>query len=190
MQIFLEKVLVAVIMILGINHNLIGQESSDTITIVVDHKEYKNRWTMPYREANSASNPNVPKGTLGGIFVSWDSIRIADQVILKDNQFYYLIVIDSKGYKKFEGEFYDEFPCGKFISYQLKNEIESIGSYKLISPEKKQWSYRSIKPKKFTYKEYYPIKVGEWDYYNFKGDLLKTKIHNKKKLKNEKKNRE
>lgn len=89
-----------------------------------------------------------------------DSIRVGTQIINKNQQRYYLIVTDSSGNKRLEGNFFDYYADGHVITYDQKGRKFSEGDYKI---ERIRLS-----------KDRMSVQTGIWYYYDTKGKRIRT----------------
>jgi hypothetical protein len=94
-----------------------------------------------------------------------DSITSAGIAINKYMQNYYLIVINKKGEKLMEGDFFDEFACGKIIEYKTPGKKSLEGSFIMTRFERKECG---------VIKEYTSDPTGTWNYYGPTGILVRT----------------
>lgn len=106
-----------------------------------------------------------------------DSIKVNFQVINKNNQPYYLIVLDSLHRKRLEGMFYDRFPNGNIIEYYENGNIRASGLRKLTTEKKRilvcEATYCCPKIK-FKHYENRISHYLRWDTYNENNQLIRS----------------
>ena len=98
---------------------------------------------------------------------SFDSLRIYGQVIHKVYQSYYLIIKDSKGRIRHEGQYFDKEPDGKFIDYMENGTMSVEGQYEASRVQKNPGSY-CIDPGYFILS----WAVCLWTYYDGNGNIM------------------
>lgn len=143
-----------------------SQTVFDTLTISLD---IQNEILTPNRTCVTIDDLTNP--ALGTEFI--DSIKVQDVVINKSNQNYYLILKDSKGTVRYEGNYYDEFPIGYVIAYNRDGSIKYEGNNELIKYNKPKIACRHGKIK--LYKSIGSKRKGIWKFYDSKGYLIKRK---------------
>jgi len=159
---------------LSVFQNLSAQNSLDTI--IISDKLLDVGIYFPSRSCSFEYYIDIvdkdgnQKNTLAFI----DSIRIGTQIINKYNQKYYLILMDSKGRKILEGDFFDEFPNGHIITYYSNGKKKYEGDYK-IEIYKRSKTICTGGGQKLS-KSHYSVQVGEWKYYSNSGELTETKV--------------
>ena len=102
-----------------------------------------------------------------------DSIMYNTDTIDQGNQYYFLSVSNSEGQIIFEGDFFDEYPCGKIRVYHYNGNVRYEGDYELFRLKKKKRRCGKGQNAIFEYLE--SKKVGLWSYYDPSGKLIKTK---------------
>jgi hypothetical protein len=124
----------------------------DTIHVIVPNNCL---YLMP-----TCFDPVVASLSGDSIFECTDTIWLWNQVINKNKEHYYLIVTDSSGSKRMEGNFFDSYADGHVIHYDEQGRKESEGDYKIYK-------------KRFNGQQY-SLPTGYWYYYDAKGKRIRT----------------
>jgi hypothetical protein len=117
---------------------------------------------MFYPKRAYLSSPKEPGGP-----TEIDSIRVGNQEIDKGNQNWYLVVYDKKGIRRLEGNFYDQFPCGKIIQYSEKGKISAEGNYQMA------FSKKPVSGDGEKEQHFFSVRTGTWKFYNEKQRLVR-----------------